>query len=67
MGRMIYGCNFLIMKPEERELFRNTHMPQDLGIVANHFTYGGNIFQSCTVAGITNLQEINKHLTLTLP
>jgi hypothetical protein len=28
------------MKPEERELFRNTHMFQDLGDVANHFTHG---------------------------
>jgi hypothetical protein len=56
------------MKPEEMELFRNTLMFQDLGVVANHFTHGGNNFQSCTVAGITNLhQEINKHLTLTLP
>jgi hypothetical protein len=67
MGRMIYGCNFSIMKPEEREPFRNTYMFQDLGIVANHFTYSGNKFQSCTAAGITNLQEMNKHLTRTLP
>jgi hypothetical protein len=56
------------MKPEERELLRNTHMFQDLGIVAKHFTHGGNNFQSRNVAGIMNLhQEINKHLTLTIP
>jgi hypothetical protein len=67
MGRIIYICSFLIVKPEERELFRNTHTFQDLGVVANHFTHGGNNFQSCTVAGVMNLhQEINMHLTLTL-
>jgi len=53
------------MKPEETELFRNTHTFQDLGVVANHFTHGGNNFQSCTVAGINSLhQEINMRHTL---
>ena len=64
--RRIKHCtNFLNMKPEERCLFRNTQLFQDLNILGTHVTKGGNNYQSCIVAGIKNLyQEINKHLNL---
>ena len=63
--RIKHCCSFLITKPEEGCLFRNTHQFQGLDLVCTHVTHGGNNYQSCIVAGIKNLhQEMNKHLIL---
>jgi len=45
MRRVKHCCNFLIMKPEERCLFRNPQVFQGLDIVGTHVT---------TVATTTN-------------
>jgi hypothetical protein len=49
----------LLLKPEERYLFRNTQMFPVFYNVGTHVTYGGNNFQSCIVSGMTKTHVMN--------